>query len=678
MGQGSLAQTHSQQTGTLEGALANAARLLTRNPAKAEEQAREILKVAPGHPQAEYLLGAALRMQGDAEGALAILEPLGTTQRKAPGVAFELGLARADAGQSSAAIKALERAVKLAPEHAHAWRALGDCRMLAGDMAGADAAYARHLKASVHDPVLLEAGAALCDNKLGVAEHALRGFLKENPTDIGAIRMLAEVGARLGRYEEAENLLTRCLELAPSFDAARYNLASILMRQNKTVEALAQVKELLTRDPRNPAYRTLQASGHARVGEYEKTIEGYEAVLKDYPSQPKAWMSYGHALKTVGRTEDGIAAYRRSLKLLPSLGESYWSLANLKTFRFTPDDIAAMRKQLARGGLSEDDRLHFHFALGKALEDSGEFAESFVHYDKANAVRRAELGYEASETTAQVERAKTFFSTDFFAAHSHVGDSAPDPIFILGLPRSGSTLLEQILSSHSAVEGTMELPDITAMTRRIGGRRKKGEKNAYPEVLAPLSASELSNLGAEYLERTRIQRKLGRPFFIDKMPANWLHVGFIHLILPHAKIIDARRHPLACCFSNFKQHFARGQAFTYGQSDIGRYYYDYVMFMRHFDSVLPGRVHRVMYEDMVSDPETEVRRLLDYCGLPFEPGCLRFYENARAVRTASSEQVRQPIFTEALDHWRNYEIWLGEMKDVLAPILGSDPAVAQK
>ena len=304
MGAGHVAQTDLHQTGTLEGALANAARLLVHNPAKAEEQAREILKVAPGHPQAEYLLGAALRIQGDVDSALEILEALGTTQPKAPGVAFELGLARADAGQSEAAIAALERAVKLAPGHAQAWRALGDCRMLAGDSAGADAAYARHLKASVNDPVLLEAGAALCANRLAVAEHSLRGFLKEHPTDIGAIRMLAQVGARLGRYEDAENLLTRCLELAPSFDAARYNLASVLMRQNKTVEALEQVKDLLKRDPRNPAYRTLQASGFARVGEYQKTIEGYEAVLKGHPNQPKAWMSYGHAPKTVGRTDD--------------------------------------------------------------------------------------------------------------------------------------------------------------------------------------------------------------------------------------------------------------------------------------------------------------------------------------------------------------------------------------
>lgn len=669
MGAGHVAQTDLHQTGTLEGALANAARLLVHNPAKAEEQAREILKVAPGHPQAEYLLGAALRIQGDVDSALEILEALGTTQPKAPGVAFELGLARADAGQSEAAIAALERAVKLAPGHAQAWRALGDCRMLAGDSAGADAAYARHLKASVNDPVLLEAGAALCDNRLAVAEHSLRGFLKENPTDIGAIRMLAEVGARLGRYEDAENLLTRCLELAPSFDAARYNLASVLMRQNKTVEALEQVKDLLKRDPRNPAYRTLQASGFARVGEYQKTIEGYEAVLKGHPNQPKAWMSYGHALKTVGRTDDGIAAYRRSLKLLPSLGESYWSLANLKTFRFTPDDIAAMRKQLARTDLAEDDRLHFHFALGKALEDAGEFAESFEHYDKGNAVRRAQLGYVAAETTTQVERATAFFTKEFFAARSDAGHDARDPIFILGMPRSGSTLLEQILSSHSAVEGTMELPDIMAMARRIGGRKKISDETVYPEVLADLSASQLSELGAEYLERTRIQRKLGRLFFIDKMPANWMYTGFIHLILPKAKIIDARRHPLACCLSNFKQHFARGQAFTYGQADIGRYYYDYVMLMHHFDTVLPGRVHRVLYEDMVADPEAQVRRLLDYCGLPFEEGCLRFYENERAVRTASSEQVRQPIFTEGLDHWRHYENWLGEMKAALGAVL---------
>ena len=663
-----MAHPVSEPTGTLASALALTEQLLSTNPATAAAQAREILWVVPRHPQAELMLSAALRLQGDHAAALEILEPLARAQPKAPAVACELGLALGEAGRSSESIAALSRAVKLSPNHAHAWRALGDALTLAGDGVGADRAYARHLKASVNDPQLLQAASALCDNKLAVAEQILRAFLKEQPTDIAAIRMLAEIASRLGRYEDAENLLARCLELAPSFDAARYNYASILSRQNKTVEALAHVEKLLERDPRNPGYRTLRAASRARIGEYRQTIDDYESVLKDFPTQPKAWMSYGHALKTVGRTKDGIAAYRRSIALLPNLGESYWSLANLKTFRFEPDDMAAMRSQLKRSDISDEDRLHLHFALGKALEDGAEFAESFAHYEKGNALRRAVLDYDAGETEAHVRRSAAFFTKDLFAARAGSGSPAPDPVFILGLPRSGSTLLEQILSSHSAVEGTMELPDIAVLARRIGGRKKKGDTSAYPEALGALPAEELRQLGEEYLARTRVQRKLGRPFFIDKMPNNWMYAGFIHLILPNAKIVDARRHPLACCFSNFKQHFARGQGFTYSLSDVGRYYRDYATLMGHFDSAMPGQVHRVIYEQMVADPEAEVRRLLDYCGLPFEPECLRFYENERAVRTASSEQVRQPIFTEGVEQWRHYEPWLDELKSVLGPV----------
>jgi len=667
--------SNPEAVGTVATALAHAGRLMAGNPAAAAAQAAEILKVVPGHPDALLVLGAARLALGDATGALGILEPLAATYPKVPAVQYQFGAALAEAGRGDEAIAALRRTVKLNGQHAQAWRTLGDLLTATGDSEGADAAYARHIKASVNDPVLMEAATALCDGKLAIAERALRAFLKENPTDVAAIRMLAEVASRLGRYEDAEKLLSRALELAPGFDAARANYATVLMRQNRTTEALREIEALLDRDPRNSGYRAQRAAALARIGEYQQTIEDYEAVLKAYPTQPKAWMSYGHALKTVGRTEDGIAAYRRSLALLPSLGESWWSIANLKTFRFTNDDIAAMRRQLARSDISDDDRLHLDFALGKALEDAGDYAQSFAHYEKANALRRKAMGYAADETTGHVARAMAFFTRDFFAAHDGQGSEAPDPIFILGLTRSGSTLLEQILSSHSAVEGTMELPDITALAKRIGGRRKKSDVSTYPEILETLAPDDLRALGEEYLERTAVQRKLGRPFFIDKMPNNWLHTGFIQLILPNAKIIDARRHPMACCFSNFKQHFARGQGFTYNLHDLGRYYYDYARLMAHFDSVLPGRVHRVIYEEMVADPEAEVRRLLDYCGLPFEASCLRFYENERAVRTASSEQVRRPIYKEGVEQWRNYEPWLGELKATLGAALENYPGV---
>jgi tetratricopeptide (TPR) repeat protein len=631
--------TQTEQRGTLATALAHAARLLAANPLRAEEQVREILKVVPNQPDALLLLAEARNAQGDDAGALAILK----------------------------------QAAKSHTNHAHVWRALGDQYTLAGDAKAADDAYARHIKASVNDPKLIEAASALCDGDLPRAERILRPFLHEHPTDVGAIRMLAETGARLGHMDQAETLLARCIELAPGFDAARFNYATLLHRQGKEPEALAQSEELLRRDPKNPGYRNLQAAVFARLGETDRALEAYEKVLRGYPNQPKAWMSYGHTLKTVGRQDEAIAAYRKSIAQMPGLGEAYWSLANLKTFRFVPEEIKTMRAQLARTDLDEEDRYHLDFALAKALEDAGEYAQSFSHYERANALRKERQNYNAGEMTRTVERMKALFTPEFCRAREGWGNPAPDPIFVVGLPRSGSTLIEQILSSHSQVEGTMELPDIMAIARKLGGRKKKTDESLYPESLASLTDAELRALGEEYLAGTRIQRKTARPFFVDKMPNNFVHAGLIHLILPNAKIVDARRHPMACCFSNFKQHFARGQAFTYSLPDIARYYADYVEVMRHYDQVLPGRVHRVIYEEMVAEPEREVRRLLAYCGLDFEPGCLRFYENDRAVRTASSEQVRMPLFTDALEQWQNFAPWLSPLREILGPIVASYP-----
>ncbi len=336
-----------------------------------------------------------------------------------------------------------------------------------------------------------------------------------------------------------------------------------------------------------------------------------------------------------------------------------------------------MQEQLRRPDLSEEDRFHFHFSLGKAFEDAREYTKSFQHYEQGNAIRRAMIHYDADENSQQMHRSKELLTREFFATRENWGSPAPDPIFIVGLPRAGSTLLEQILSSHPLVEGTMELPDIIDMARSLGGGRARGAASKYPEILAEMSADELRALGEQYIANTRIQRKSDAPFFIDKMPNNFAHIGLIQLILPRAKIIDARRHPMGCCFSGFKQHFARGQHFTYGLDDIGRYYRDYVELMAHVDVALPGRVHRVIYETMVDDTETEVRRLLDYCGLPFDQRCLRFYENERAVRTASSEQVRQPIYRDGVDHWQHYEPWLEPLKRALGPVLESYPEVPQ-
>lgn len=522
------------------------------------------------------------------------------------------------------------------------------------------------IDASVGDPVLIEAGAALYSGDLRTAEQALRTRLREDPFDVAAIRMMAELAGRLARYRDAEALLRRALELAPGFRPARSNLATVLHRQNRSAEALAELDTLLAADPDNPTHENLKAAALGRIGEFDEAIELYESVLAKAPDQPKIWMSYGHVLKTVGRQPDSIAAYRRAIAIRPGLGEVWWSLANLKTYKFDDADIAAMQAALEGQGLSDEDRLHLHFALGKALEDRGEAEPSFRHYAQGNAIRREQLPYDAAETAEQVARAKAVFTLEFFAARAGWGCPAPDPIFILGMPRAGSTLIEQILASHSQVEGTMELPDIPALAARIGSGTKP---------LANYTADEIRSLGEEYLERTRIQRKTDRPFFIDKLPNNWAHVGLIRLILPNAKIVDARRHPLASCFSNFKQHFARGQSFTYGLADVGRYYALYVELMAHYDRVIPRAVHRVIYERLVDDTETEIRALLDAMRLPFEPACLRFWETERAVRTASSEQVRRPINREGLEPWKPFDPWLDPLKTALGDVLTCYPDV---
>ena len=660
-------------SGSLEAALAHANRLLVGNPQMAEAQAHEILKVVPGEPRATLVTGAARRRLGDPLSARTILEPLARQQPRAASVHFELGQTLAALGSTNAAIAALRHAAELKPDMPEAWRALGDQLTLLGDNVGADAAYARQIHASVNDPGLMEAALALCEDDLPRAERLLRAHLLEFPTDVAAIRMLAEAGTRLGRYEDAENLLARCLELAPSFTGARHNYAIVLHRQQNAAQAIPQIERLLAEDPRDPGYRILMAAALGLVAEYDRAIALYEEILAEFSDQPKIWLSYGHALRTAGRTEDAVLAYGRCITLTPSLGEAYWSLANLKTYRFASDDEAAMLALLGRPDLSSEDHLHLRYALGKSMEDRGDYAGAFANFAAGAKLRRDEAPYDARATAGQAKRSKALFTPEFFAARAGEGSSAVDPIFVVGLPRSGSTLIEQVLASHSMVEGTFELPNLIAIARALGrdhaGRETGEDAPSYPDVLALLDGERLAELGEQYLRETRIHRKLGRPHFIDKMPNNFRHVGLIQLILPSARIIDARRHPLGACFSAFKQHFARGHRFSYDLSDVGRYYADYVDLMDHFDQVLPGRVHRVIYEDMVEDLETQVRRLLDYCGLPFESACLQFHANERAVRTASSEQVRRPIYREGLEHWRNFEPWLGPLKEALGSTL---------
>jgi len=512
-------------------------------------------------------------------------------------------------------------------------------------------------------------------NDVASAERLLKKHLYDKPTDVPAIRMLAEVAVRCSREEEAEHLILRCLELAPGFCAARYMYAILLHRRNDSPAALVQIEQCLEADPESPSYRNLTAVILSRVGEYERSSAIYARLLDEYPDNSKVWLSYGHVLKTEGRLHDCIDVYRKSLALNPRFGEAYWSLANLKTYRFSDDDLATMHALLADPGLEGADRWHLHFTLGKAYEDAEDFEQSFKHYEKGNASYRARYSYNPDLNRNRARRLRHDFSREFFEERNGTGCDAPDPIFILGMPRSGSTLLEQILSCHSAVEGTTELPNMITLAQDLREEADSDDIGVYASALASKSADELRALGEKYLEDTRIHRKTERPYFIDKMPNNFLHIGLIHLILPNAKIIDARRHPLGCCFSNFKQFYARGQNFSYNLEDVGSFYYNYVSLMAHFDEVLPGRIHRVFYEDTVADTEAVVRKLLDYCGLEYEPECLRFFESRRPVRTASSEQVRQPIYREGVEQWQKYEEWLDPLKSSLGAVLEAYPAV---
>ena len=516
-------------------------------------------------------------------------------------------------------------------------------------------------------PRLIEAALALHDNRLDVAERLLKAYLKTDPFDARAIRMLAELAGRLGRMTDAETLLRRAVELAPNFTAARANLALVVSRLGRPAEALDLLEAVFAAEPDEIGHSNLKAATLGRLGDFDEAIRLYESVLAKAPRQPRVWLSYGHMLKTVGRQAEGIAAYRQAIALKSGLGEAWWSLANLKTVRFDAADTAAMLTALEEPDISDEDRFHLDFALGKAMHDAGDAASAFAHYDSGNRLRRATQPYRAAETARLVDRSIEAFTAEAFESRPD-GAEARDPIFIIGMPRAGSTLIEQILASHPMVEGTGELQDLPMLAR---------DRKDYPQSILAADAGVRRALGEEYLKRSSVQRRTDRPIFIDKLPNNWLFVPFIHLILPRATIIDARRHPLGCCLSNFRQHYARGQAFSYDLSDMGRYYRDYVRLMAHVDAVLPGRVHRVIYERMVDDTEAEVRALLDACGLPFDPACLEFHTTERAVRTASSEQVRRPIYRDATEEWRRYENYLDPLRDALGPVVDRYPEVPQ-
>jgi tetratricopeptide (TPR) repeat protein len=539
---------------------------------------------------------------------------------------------------------------------------------MTGDAANAATA-AAHVATLAGLPGEVVACTALfADGDLLPAENRIRAFLLRHGDHPEAMRLLARIGMARGVLDDAELLLSAALDLAPDHHAARLDYARCLIDRHRHAAAREQLERLLALDPANLDYRALAAAAAVGLGRHDEAIGIYESMLSQAPEAPDIRLWLGHALKTVGRTAEAVTAYRAAASLRADFGDAWWSLANLKTYRFADEEIARMRAAEAGERVHADDRAHLCFALGKAFEDRGEIEDSWSFYARGNALKRAESRYRADILETNTRLQKAVCTPAFFERRAGWGDPRPDPIFIVGLPRSGSTLIEQILASHSQVEGTQELSDVQAIVLEMQGREPDLDHPRYPGVLTGLTARDAAGLGARYLADTAVHRA-GRAFFIDKMPNNFRHVGLIHLMLPRATVIDARREPMSCCFSILKQLFAQGQEFAYSVEDVARYYRTYLDLMAHWDEALPGKVLRVNHEDVVEDLEGQVRRILAHCRLPFEAACVEFHRTRRSVRTPSSEQVRQPIFRDGLDAWRPYERWLGPLREALGDAL---------
>jgi len=641
-----------------------------REFAQALAAADVLHETVPDNRDVNYMRAVCLRYLQRIPEALAVLERLQKTHPGFSRLYQERGHCYVALRDAPQAVDAFQRAVNRNPALTASWARLATLYRMVGRQADAATAASHVEVAGRLPPAVLTATGLLSDGDLTEAEQIIRPYLLEHPTDVEAMRVLAKIALEREVIHDADLLLEAVLELAPDYRAARYDYARALLARHKYRPGLAQLEILLKAEPGNRSYRTTHATAHVGLGQHERALELYRDLLAQTPNQPDLHLSVAHTLKTLGRRDESVESYRAAAAARPDFGDAYWSLANLKLYRFTDAEVEAMRTHEAAPGTALEDRYHLCFALGKALEDRADYEASFQYYERGNALKKSESHFTPEYVEQNAAQQKLVCTRDFFAARQGVCCPAADPIFIVGLPRSGSTLLEQILASHSKVEGTMELSEIATYTVDLEGPNRDATQPRYPGVLAALPPEDFRRYGERYIADTRAYRT-DRPFFIDKMPNNFRHIGFIHLILPNAKIIDARREPMACCFSNFKQLFAAGQEFTYSFEDIARYYRMYVDLMEHWDAVLPGRVLRIQHESVVEDLEGNVRRLLDFCGLEFEPACLEFYKTERSVRTASSEQVRRPIFKEGLDQWRNYEPWLGPLKQALGDLVRS-------
>ena len=633
--------------------------------------AAEALAVrVPENRDVLYLKALNQRHLGKIPEALATLERLEQLHPGYSRLYQERGHCHVAQRDAPRAIDAFLRGVNINPALPSSWSMLEGLYKMGGEQKNAAMA-AQHVATLRRlPPEVITATSLFSDGELTPAENIIRAYLLKHGNQVEAMRLLAKIGMARGVLDDAELLLESVLVLAPDYRAARHDYALALIERHKYQAARIELEKLLTLEPGNAQFRTLYAATCVGLGEHDKAIPLYRELLKETPRAPDLHLSVAHALKTVGRREEAIGAYRAAAAARPGFGDAYWSLANLKTYRFLDAEIAAMRAAEAAAETPIVDRYHLCFALGKAHEDRGEYAESWSCYERGNALKRSESRYRPEVIENNTRKQIEICSREFFAARTEWGAPDADPIFILGLPRAGSTLIDQILASHSRVEGTQELSDIQRFVLDLQGRDPDLDNPRYPGVLGAMKREDFRRLGEKYLADTRVYRT-DRPHFIDKMPNNFRHIGLIHLILPNARIIDARREPMACCFSNFKQLFANGQEFTYGIGDIARYYRTYLEVMGHWNQVLPGRILRVLHEDVVDDLEGSVRRILEFCGLEFEPACVEFHKTERNIRTASSEQVRRPIFREGLDQWRHFELWLAPLAEALGDALVS-------
>ncbi len=571
-------------------------------------------------------------------------------------------------GETELALKAYVQACRSNPALIASWKAQATLFEKVGDAKAALQAKSQAARLDQLPRELVAVTNFIHEGKLQKAEDLCRAFLQKNPQHTEAMRLLADIAVRFGIYQDAEFLLESAVDFEPENHQLRLDYIQVLRKRQKFELALEQARHLHEQEPDNPLFQSHFAIESMQVGDHETAFHFFDKVLEKIPDDAATLTSKGHALKTFGRNEEAVESYRAAYRAMPEHGDAFYSLANLKTYSFTASEVSRMKETLESAHLNHMQRVHFCFALGKAYEDAADFEKSFQYYQQGNELKRLQSRYDADRMTSELSAQKNICTKDLFQKHCDHGHSAPDPIFIVGLPRAGSTLLEQILASHSQVDGTLELPNILSLSHRLRGRIAGNEKARYPSVLHDLSPDQLESFGQEYITNTQVHRQ-GAPYFTDKMPNNFRHIALIHLILPNAKIIDARREPLACCFSGFKQLFAEGQEFTYGLREIGQYYRDYTDLMRHWDRALPGKILRVQYEDVVAALHSQVARILDFCGLPFEDACVEFHKTERSVRTASSEQVRQPIYQSGVAQWKNYEQFLEPLKKALGPAL---------